>query len=93
MRLELACRSVMQNGNPNSYLNVSHDFTVINSFSGGHQISLLVNTNFRNPIGFLIDREVLFNSIVDADLQSGLEFNYIIEYFRRVTTGILPIIH
>jgi len=71
---------LIQKGSLDQFLNAANDFKVVNSFSGNSQKLLLINTNYTNPAGFLIDGEKLFETIVETDLQSGFEFNYIIEF-------------
>ncbi|MBW6535940.1 MAG: HAMP domain-containing histidine kinase [Mariniphaga sp.] len=69
-----------QNGSSGKFLNTGNDFKIVNSFSGDSQKLFLINTNFTNPAGFLIDGEKLFKTIVKTDLQSDFEFDYIIGF-------------
>ncbi len=71
---------LLKKGSMDNHLNVSNDFEVVNSFSGNNQKLLLVNTNFNNHAGFLIDGKKLFDSIVKTGIQSGFEFDYKIEF-------------
>ncbi len=73
--LEITKKESLEN-----HLSVGNDFKVINSFSGNNQKLLLINTNFKNPFGFLIDSEKLFENIAKTDLQFGFEFGYNIEF-------------
>ena len=63
-----------------NHLNVGNDFKVVNSFSGNNKKLLLINTNFKNPVGFLIDSKKLFDDIIKTEFQSGFEFDYKIEF-------------
>ena len=63
-----------------NHLEVGNDFKVVSSLSGNNQKLLLVNTNFKNPVGFLIDSKKLFDNIVETGIQSGFEFDYKIEF-------------
>lgn len=74
---------IVEKGSLESYLSAGNDFRVINSFSGNNQKLLLINTNFKNPIGFLIDSEKLFDNIAKTELQSGFEFDFKIEFPTR----------
>jgi two-component system phosphate regulon sensor histidine kinase PhoR len=66
--------------NPDNYPVVSNDFIAVNSISEGNQNFFLVNTSFENPVGFLINRNRLLDTIAKSDLQSGLEFDYRIDF-------------
>ncbi len=67
------------------YLNVGNNFKVVNSFSGASQNLLLVNTNLKNPVGFLINGEKLFEIITITKLQ--FEFDYKIEFPTEYNTA------
>ena len=69
------------------HLTVGNNFKVLNSFSGRNQELLLINTNIKDPAGFLIDCEILFNTIIKADLQSGFEFDYKMEFPRTYNSN------
>ena len=71
---------ITKKGGFENHLSVGNDFKVINSYSGNNQKLLLINTNFKNPVGFLIDSEKLFDNIAKTDLQSGFEFDFKIEF-------------
>jgi len=71
---------LIQKGSLDQFLNAANDFKIVNSFSGSSQELLLINTNYTNPAGFLINGEKLFKTIVKTDLQSGFEFDYNIEF-------------
>ena len=66
--------------NLNNHSNMGNDFRVVNSPSGNGQILLLINTNYANPAGFLIEGEKLFATVTKTELQSGFEFDYNIEF-------------
>jgi signal transduction histidine kinase len=70
-------------GIPDNHSTGGNDFMVVNSASGTRQEFYLINTNFDNPAGFLIDRKVLYDTILKANLQSGFDFDYRI--------GFLPV--
>ena len=65
---------------PDNYPVVSNDFTAVNSTSEGNQNFFLVNTRFEHPVGFLISRNKLLDTITKSDLQAGLEFDYRIDF-------------
>jgi signal transduction histidine kinase len=67
-------------GIPNNHYTAGNDFKLVNSISGTNQEFFLINTNFENPAGFLIDRKVLFDTILKTDLQSGFNFDYKIAF-------------
>ncbi len=71
---------LMRKGNSENHFTAGNDFKVVNSISGNNQEFFLINTNFENPAGFLIDRKKLFDTISKTDLQSGFEFDYKIEF-------------
>lgn len=80
----------LRKGDPDNHINVSHDFIVVNSFSGNRQNLLLINTNLEIPAGFLINGEKLFEIIIKTGLQSGFEFDYNIELptgYNATTNG------
>ena len=74
-------------GGMDNHLTIGNDFKVIVSFSGKSQNLLLINTNLKDPVGFLIDREKLFNTIIKTDLQSGFEFDYKIEFLSAYNSN------
>jgi signal transduction histidine kinase len=57
-----------------------NNFKLVNSISGTSQEFFLINTNFKSPAGFLIDRKVLFDAILKTDLQSDYDFDYKIAF-------------
>jgi signal transduction histidine kinase len=65
---------------PDNHYSTGNDFKLVNSISGTEQEFFLINTNFENPAGFLIDCKILFDTIAKTDLQSGLEFDYKIDF-------------
>ena len=71
---------LLKKGNPDNHSTAGNDFKVVNSISVSNQEFFLINTNFENPAGFLVDRKKLFDTILKTDLQSGFEFNYKIEF-------------
>ncbi len=70
---------LLKKRNPDNHSTAGNDFKIINSISGSNQEFFLINTNFINPAGFLIDRNRLFDTILKTDFQSGFEFDYKIE--------------
>ena len=66
--------------NLNNHYSLGNDFKVINLFSTTNQKFFLINTDFKNPAGFLIDRNKLFDTILKSVLESELEFEYKIEF-------------
>ncbi|TSA34892.1 MAG: hypothetical protein D4R64_10955 [Porphyromonadaceae bacterium] len=73
---------LLRKGNSDNHSTEGNDFRLVNSFSGRNQEFFLVNTNLKNPAGFLVDRKKLFEPIVKTGtgLQSGFEFDYKIEF-------------
>ncbi len=71
---------ILKEGSLGNHLNVGNDFKVVNYFSGNNQKLLLVNTNFENPVGFLIDANKLFDTLLTTALQAGFGFDYNIEF-------------
>ena len=81
---------LMKKGRLDNHSNVANGFKIVHTFSGNNKKLLLVNTNFANPIGFLIDGEKLFSRILKTDIQYGFEFDYRIEFptkFNSITKG------
>ncbi len=70
---------LVKKGNLDNHFIAGNDFKVVNSGSGTSQKFFLINTNFKDPAGFLIDRDKLFDAVLKTHLQSGLEFDYQIE--------------
>ena len=71
---------LLSNGTLDNHFTAGNDLKVVNSISGTNQEFFLINTNFANPAGFLIDRNKLFDTILKTGLQSGFEFDYKIEF-------------
>jgi len=71
---------LLKKGNTDNNFTTGNDFKVVNSFSGSNQEFFLINTNFKNPAGFLADHNKLFDTIVKTGLQEGFEFDYKIEF-------------
>ncbi|MDB4581558.1 HAMP domain-containing histidine kinase [Draconibacterium sp.] len=71
---------LLKKGSLDQFLNVGNDFKIVNSISGNSQKLLLINTNFTNLAGFLIDGEKLYATVIKTGLQSGFEFEYKIEF-------------
>jgi signal transduction histidine kinase len=70
----------LRKGNSESHTAAGNDFRVVNSISTNNQEFFLINTNFDNPAGFLIDRNKLLDTVAKTDLQHGFEFDYKIEF-------------
>jgi len=64
----------------NTYYSEGNGFKIINSFSGNNKGFYLLNTDLKEPVGFLVDRNKLFDTILKSDLQHGFDFTYIIEF-------------
>lgn len=71
---------LLRKGNSESHTAAGNDFRVVNSISTNNQEFFLINTNFDNPAGFLIDRNKLLDTVAKTDLQHGFEFDYKIEF-------------
>jgi len=78
---------LVKKGGLENHLNTSNDFKVVNSFSGRSQKLFLININYKNPAGFLIDGKKLFESILKVGLQSGFEFDYKIEFLTTYNSN------
>jgi signal transduction histidine kinase len=63
-------------GNQDNHVTVSNGFKVINTASGNNQEFFLINSDFENPAGFLIDGKKLLDTVAKSDLQSNFEFDY-----------------
>lgn len=68
--------ALVKKGNSESHAGEANDFKVVNPVSGNNGEFLLINTNFLNPAGFLIDRNKLLDTVAKTDLQQGFEFDY-----------------
>jgi signal transduction histidine kinase len=68
--------ALVKKGNSESLAGAANDFKVVNLVSGNNGEFLLINTNFLNPAGFLIDRNKLLDTVAKTDLQQGFEFDY-----------------
>jgi signal transduction histidine kinase len=71
---------LLKKGNSENHAVAANDFKVVNPVSGNNQEFFVINTNFENPAGFLINRKKLFDTIAKSDIQSGLEFDYKIDF-------------
>jgi len=71
---------LLRKDNPGNYITAGNDFKVVNSVAGTKNEFILINTNYKNPAGFLFDRTKLFDEILRTELQSGLEFSYKIDF-------------
>jgi len=71
---------LVKKGNSESHVVAANDFKVVNPVSGSNLEFFLINTNLKNPAGFLIDRKKLLNTVARTDLQHGFEFDYKIEF-------------
>jgi len=77
-------------GSQDNHYSAGNDFKIVNSASGTRQEFFLINTNYENPAGFLVDRIKLFDTILKTNFQSGFEFDYKIEFpveYNSNTTG------
>jgi signal transduction histidine kinase len=68
-------------------LKIGNDIIVINPVVRNNKFLLIINTNFINPSGFLIDGEKLFNSIIKSDLTSDFEFEYDIGFSTEIISN------
>lgn len=71
---------LIENKGINTNSSVSNDFKVLSSFTESKQDFFLINTDFTNPAGFLIDQKKLLDKLVKSELQNGFEFEYHIEF-------------
>ena len=63
-----------------SNASAGNDFKIVKPASGNDREYFLINTDPENPAGYLIDSNRLLDSIAKSDIQSGLEFDYKIEF-------------
>lgn len=78
----------IKKGDLDNHINVGNDFKVVNSFPGNSQELLLLNTNLENYPGFLINGKKLFDSILNTNSRSELEFEYNIEFLSGYNSNI-----
>ena len=65
--------------NQDNYPDAGNGFKVVNGISENSQEFFLINTNFEDPAGFMIDRKKFLDAVLITDLQSDLEFDHKIE--------------
>lgn len=70
----------LKKGDKDNHFTAGNDFKVVILVSGKGKEFVLINTNGENTIGFLIDPKKLYETILKTNLQSGLEFNYRIDF-------------
>jgi signal transduction histidine kinase len=78
---------LLKNVNTENRYAINYDFNNIKFLPGKYQHFLLINTKYTNTVGFLFDREKLFDTIIKAGLQDGYNFNYKIEFPDRHTSN------
>ena len=81
---------LLRKGISESNTTVGNDFKIVNPASGNHHEYFLINTSYENPPGFLINSKRLLDSVAKSGIQSGLEFDYKIEFpvsYNPGTTG------
>ena len=66
--------------NPDNHAVTGNDFQAVYTITGNNHEFFLLNTNLDNPVGFLIDRKKLLDTVLTTDLQSDLGFEYKIEF-------------
>lgn len=71
---------LIENRISSNYIEAGNDFIFIDPVSGGGMDIFLINLHYENPAGFILDREKLFNTIINTDLQAGFDFAYRIEF-------------
>jgi len=71
---------LLKKGSIDNYFMSGNNYKVINSVSGSNKEFFLINTDPDSTSGFLIDRGKLLDNIAKSYLQSGLEFDYIIDF-------------
>jgi signal transduction histidine kinase len=62
------------------YYATDSDFKTIASRSGENHEFFLVNTDLDLPAGFLINRDILFDTLVSTNLRENFDFDYVIEF-------------
>ena len=65
--------------NRDNYQAAGNNFNVVNAISENAQEFFLINTNFEDPAGFLIDRKKFLDAVLATDLQTGFEFDHKVE--------------
>ena len=73
-------KEIMELSNLENYYSTGSNFKIFNSQSGDNHEFFLVNTDPDLPAGFLIDRNILFDALVSANLREGFDFDYLIEF-------------
>jgi len=71
---------LLKKGSPDNYFMSGNNCKVINSVSGSKKEFFLVNIDSDITSGFLIDRGKLLDDIAKPFLQSGSEFEYLIDF-------------
>jgi len=71
---------MLEKSNWDDYFTAGNDFKIVNSSSGEDNRFFLINPNSKDPAGFLLNRNHLFDTLVKADLQEGFDFDYIINF-------------
>jgi signal transduction histidine kinase len=67
-------------GNLADYYATDGGFKIVTSRSGENHEFFLVNTDFDSPAGFLVDRDMLFDTLVKQNLRDHLDFDYLMEF-------------
>lgn len=58
----------------------SNGFKIVNMYSGNKRAFFLVNTDYKNTVGFLIDRDSLYQNVLSKSIQDDLDFEYLITF-------------
>jgi len=73
-------RELVEKRNLDEYPSAGNGFVLADPASGLVNEFFLVNAAGENHLGFLIDSEKLLDTVMATELQSGLEFDYIINF-------------
>jgi signal transduction histidine kinase/tetratricopeptide (TPR) repeat protein len=73
-------KKILENGESYSYYSTENNFRIIDSHSGDHHEFFLVDTDPDFPSGFLINRHILFDTLVKESLRKDFDFEYVIEF-------------
>jgi len=67
-------------GKPDMQYRDSNGFKIVDPLSGTKQEFFLIHTGEVNSSGFFIDRNGLFETVVNTGIGNGLEFEYVLEF-------------
>jgi len=71
---------IVISGNADNSFTDSKGFRIVNSLSDNNEEHLLLQSSLKNTSGILLDHNRLFDTIIKAGIQDGLEFEYRTEF-------------